>query len=429
MKFSDVESTTFHIDMNSCFCSAEQQANPLLRGKPIAVVAYLSPGACIVSPSIEAKRFGVETGMRLREGKALCPQLQCMMPDPEKYRYVNRKFLQIYQHYTDRVTPLSIDEFAIQMDKTPAVESLKNKGITTSQAMYRIGLEIKKKIREEFDWMRVSIGFGPNRFLAKMASNLKKPDGLNEISKNNIIEILSKMELEQIKGIKRGYGGRLRAFGIRTPLQFFNASEEELKKAFWSINGLYWWKMLHGYEDARDFGRKSFGNSHALYVPYLARDPKLHQVLMQLVLKMGFRLRRGGYSASGIHVATLFDDFTYWHKGKKLLGSVTDSRKLYEEALLLLYKGPRKHIRTLAVSCHYLEKPQAVQLSLFENNEKQHNVEQAIDKITNRWGHNTVTPATLLNLDRRVLDRVPFGAVKELEEMLFEEEITGELND
>ena len=426
MQFSSLESTLFHIDMNSCFCSAEQQANPLLRGRPIAVCAYLSPGACIISPSIEAKRMGVETGMRMRDGKALCPQLYCLMPDPEKYRFINRKFLQIYQEYTDRVTPLSIDEFAIQMDKSPALEMRKGRGMSTTQAMFDIGLEIKRKIREEFDWMRVSIGYGPNRFLAKMASNLRKPDGLNEISKHNIVDVLSRMELEDIKGIKNGYGGRLRAAGIRTTLQFLFSSPDKLKEAFKSVNGLYWWNMLHGYEDARDFDRKSFGNSHALYEPYLARDPRLEQVLMQLVLKMGFRLRKAGYSASGIHVSALFDDFSFWHKGKKLMGSITDSRKLYEEAILVLQQGPRKHIRTLSVSCHYLDKPQAVQLSLFENNERQHKVELALDKITNRWGHNTVTPATMLNLDRRVLDRVPFGAVKELEEFLFQEAISGE---
>lgn len=423
MEFSDVESTTMHIDMNSCFCSAEQQANPLLRGKPIAVCAYLSPSACIISPSIEAKARGVETGMRIRDGKALCPELYCMMPDPSKYRFINRKFFQIFQYYTDKVTPLSIDEFAIQFDKSPSIEGLKNKNLTTSQAMYKIGLQIKQRIRKEFDWMRVSIGYGPNRFLAKMASNLKKPDGLNEICRNNILDILSKMSLEDIKGIKGGNGGRLRRYGITTPVEFLEASESDLTQAFQSVNGLYWYQRLHGFEpDTREFDRKSFGNSHALYEPYLPADKRLHQVLMQLVLKMGYRLRHAGFSAGGIHIGCLYDDYTYWHKGIKLGGSIIDSRDLYDESLRLLMIGPQKHIRTLSVSCHYLSQPQIVQQQLFCNNERKYKVTVALDKITERWGHNVVTPATLLNLDRRVLDRVPFGAVKELEEFLFQEE-------
>lgn len=427
MYFADVESTTFHIDMNSCFCSAEQQANPSLRGKPIAVVAYLSPGACIISPSYEAKERGVETGMRIRDGKALCPELHCMMPDPGKYRYINRKFFQIYQYYSDKVTPLSIDEFAIQMEKTPSLEGLQQKGFTTSQAMRKIGLQIKQRIRKEFSWMKVSIGYGPNRFLAKMASNLKKPDGLNEINKHNIVNVLSAMSLEDIKGIKGGNGGRLRRYGITTPLEFFDASTADLTQAFQSINGLYWWQRLHGEEpDSREFDRKSFGNSHALYEPYMPSDYRLHQVLMQLVFKMGFRLRRGGYSASGIHIGCLYSDYTYWHKGVKLGGSIIDSRDLYNEALRVLLMGPLKHIRTLSVSCHYLTQPQKIQQELFCNNERKHNLTAALDRISNKWGHLAVTPATLLNLDRRVLDRVPFGAVKELEELLFQEDIIRE---
>ena len=425
MVFSDVPSYTMHIDMNSCFCSAEQEANPLLRGKPIAVCAYLSPSACIISPSIEAKAMGVETGMRIRDGLALCPNLKCMMPDPAKYRFVNRKFLQVYQYYTASITPLSIDEFCLGFENAPLMSGYKSKNVSTSLAMYEIGLQIKQRIKKDFNWMRVSIGYGPNRFLAKMASNLKKPDGLNEISQHNILDIVGKMQLEDIKGIKGGNGGRLRRFGINTPLQFFQASQSDLTQAFQSVNGLYWWQRLHGYEpDAREFDRKSFGNSHALYKPYVRTERPLHQILMQLVLKTGYRLRRAGFSASGIHVSCLYADYTYWHQGKKLGGAMVSSQELYQEAMRVLEVSPVKPIRTLAISCHYLTKPQNVQQTLFTNNQRVHNLTIAMDKITERWGHNTIGPATLLNLDRRVLDRVPFGAVKELEEMLFEEEIS-----
>lgn len=416
-----------HIDMNSCFCSVEQQANPLLRNKPIAVVAYLSPGACILTASIEAKRCKVETGMRIRDGKALCPQLICMMPDPPKYRHINRKFLQIFQHYTDQITPLSIDEFAIHFQKSPVLITYKKQGHTTSQAMYKIGKEIKQKINNQFDWMKVSIGFGPNRFLAKMASNLQKPDGLNEISKQNIIQVLQKMELEDIKGIKHGNGTRLRMAKIHTTMKFFEASSDELVSAFRSIVGHHWWMRLHGYEpDTREFPRKSFGNQHALYTAYYSTDHNLHQVLCQITMKIGFRIRKAGYSAQGINVGCLFDDYTYWHESHKTTRSLTSDRDIYNEALQVLLKCPHKKIRTLSASCHYLNDNQASQESLFEDNERKHNLTVALDKITNRWGPNSVTPATLLKLERRVLDRVPFGAVKELEEILFQDDITTE---
>lgn len=427
MEFSNADSTTMHIDMNSCFCSIEQQANPLLRNKPIAVVAYMSPGACILTASIEAKRFGVETGMRIKDGKLLCPQLICMMPDPPKYRYANRKFLQFFQQYTDQIAPLSIDEFAIDFSSSPTLYAFNDKGLTTSQAMHKIGLGIKEKINDQYDWMKVSIGFGPNRFLAKMASNLQKPDGLHEISKQNILQVLQKMELEDIKGIKQGNGTRLRSYGINTALKFFYASQNDLKQAFRSIVGYYWWMRLHGYEpDKREFPRKSFGNQHALFTAYYPTDHQLHQVLCQITMKIGYRIRKAGYSAQGINVACLFDDYTYWHESHKTTHTLTADNDIYKEALHVLLKCPNKRIRTLSASCHYLNEYQATQELLFENNERKHNLMNALDKITNRWGSNTVTPATLLNLERKVLDRVPFGATKELEEFIFQENISSE---
>lgn len=419
-----------HIDMNSCFCSVEQEANHLLRGKPIAVCAYISPSACIISPSIEAKKMGVETGMRIREGLALCPQLQCMMPDPAKYKYVNRKFLQIYQYYTSDITPLSIDEFALHFENTPTLWGLTKKGLSVSDAMVQIAVQIKQRIRDEFEWMKVSVGIGPNRFLAKMASNIQKPDGLHEINKENILAILSKMQLEDIKGIKKGNGSRLRRYGITTPIQMFDASKTDLTKAFQSVNGLYWWQRLHGYEpDSREFDRKSFGNSHALYKPYLPHEKPLRQILLQLVLKMGYRLRHAGFSASGIHLSCLYADYSYWHQGKKLGGSVLSSNVLFEEACRLLDASFPKPIRTIAVSCHYLTQPQMVQQDLFSNNDRVQKLSDVIDRITERWGHNTVAPASLLGLERKVLDRVPFGAVKELEEFMFDDGISAQQYD
>ena len=102
-----------HIDLNSCFATIEQQANPLLRGKPVVVAAYDTPNACIVAPSIEAKRLGIHTGMRVREAWLLCREIIVRMPDPPKYRDVHQKFCKIFKDYSPDVTPKSIDEAVI----------------------------------------------------------------------------------------------------------------------------------------------------------------------------------------------------------------------------------------------------------------------------------------------------------------------------
>ena len=101
--------TIMHIDLNSAFATVEQQANPLLRGKPIAVAAYTTPNGCVVSPSMEAKKFGVKVGMTVREARLCCPQINVLAPDPHKYRAVHQRFSKIFRDYSPDVVPKFID--------------------------------------------------------------------------------------------------------------------------------------------------------------------------------------------------------------------------------------------------------------------------------------------------------------------------------
>jgi DNA polymerase IV len=107
-----------HVDLNSCFATIEQQANPLLRGKPIVVAAYDTPNGCVVAPSIEAKRYGIKTGMTVRDARLLYPRVIVRTPDPSKYRFVHLQFRKIFQDYSPDVTPKSIDEAVIDLTYT-----------------------------------------------------------------------------------------------------------------------------------------------------------------------------------------------------------------------------------------------------------------------------------------------------------------------
>src|SRR3990167_9998588 len=111
-----------HIDLNSCFATIEQQANPHLRGLPIAVAAYTTPRGCILAPSIEAKRFGVKTGMQVREGKSLCPHLLILPSDPPKYRFVNQALTKLFNEYTPAVSIRSIDEMLLNFPQFPPLK-------------------------------------------------------------------------------------------------------------------------------------------------------------------------------------------------------------------------------------------------------------------------------------------------------------------
>lgn len=411
LSFNRNPSTLMHIDLNSCFATIEQQANPLLRGKPVAVAAYNSPGGCILAASYEAKRLGVQTGLRVKEGKMLCPDLIIKEPDVHKYRNVHLSLKQLLGEYTNDVSPKSIDEFVLNLEGYPAY----------SRGMEKVAQEIKRRIKQEIgDWLTVSIGMGPNRFLAKTAAGLHKPDGLDEINFRNVGSIYRNLELEDLNGIARQNRLRLHSAGIFTVAQMFAASITKLKAAFRSVLGYYWYVKLKGFEiDDVDFERKSFGNSYALPKPFKTSE-ELSPLLVKLVEKAAFRMRRGGYMSQGAHLSVVFRDHTYWHKGVKTRQVLFDSRAMYQEIARLHTHCPyHKPVAQLAVSFFNLSPKKDLQLDLFGQTVRQEQLTQALDHVTHRWGKFVITPARMLSAKQAVPDRIAFGGVKELEEYLF----------
>jgi len=407
--FNPESPTVMHIDLNSCFATVEQQANPHLRGKPVAVVAYTSPGGCILAPSVEAKRLGVGVGMRVRDGKQICPGLIILPTDPWKYRSVHLSLRRILSDYTNNLTPKSIDEFVLNLKGYPSM----------SKGMMGIGKEIKERIRQEVgEWITVSVGISSNYFLAKLASSLHKPDGLDEISKNNYNNIYRRLNLSDLSGIKFRNTTRLNSVGIFSVLDFYNAPLWKLKAAFKSITGYYWYLRLRGWEiDDFESVRKSYGNSYALPKALITPE-ELSPILTKLVEKMGFRLRQAGYRAKGVHLGVSYRDWSFWHKGVSFPRALYDSREIYKKAFRLMYMSPyKKPVRELAVSTFGLLKSKNSQLELFYNVEKNENLVEACDEINERWGNYTLTPAKMFLSDKSyVPDRIAFGGVKELEE-------------
>lgn len=409
LEFNKKEPTIMHLDLNSCFASIEQQANPLLRGKPVAVAAYTSPGGCIVAPSVEAKKLGVRVGMRVKDGKMLVPELVVLPPDPNKYRAVHLKFKKLLGSYTDKISPKSIDEFVLDFEGSPSFA--KGFGRAGLRVMVQIAQQIKERIKIEIgDWLRVSVGIAPNRWLAKTGAGLHKPDGLDVIDKNNFLEVFMGLKLEDLCGIKSNNAARLNQMGIFSVVDFWAADAYKLKAAFGSITGYYWYLRLRGFEvDDVVFGRKSYGNSYALPKP-LSMPEELAPILQKLVFKMGMRMRRAGYRGGGVHVGMLYRDFSWWHHGHKQPVSIFDSRDIYKEAKRILVSAPyRKPVHTLSVSCFDLEKQEATQTTLLDDVLKKESLGEAVDKVNERWGNFVLTPALMMGTSDLVQDRVVFG--------------------
>ena len=398
-----------HVDLNSCFATIEQQANPLLRGKPIVVAAYNSPNGCVVAPSIEAKRYGIKTGMTVRDAKLLYPPVIVRTPDPAKYRAVHVAFKKIFQDYSPDVTPKSIDEAVIDFTDTYALHN---------RSLVAIGKEIKRRFRQEIgEWMVCSIGISTNRFLAKLAASLEKPDGLTMIDHANVLAVYNRVGLLDLSGINTRYQARLNAQGIFTPMEFYRASLDTLKKqVFQSILGYYWFLRLRGYEiDQVDFGRKSFGNTYALGKQ--TNEPReLARLLMKLCEKTGRRLRKAGFTAQGVHVSCVYTDFSFWHTGRKVDIPLYTTREIYLKALRLLNQsGYTKQVRNLAVSVYALVPQQSEQLEMFTS--RSHAVAAAMDRINDKYGEFVITPALMMGMDDTIIDRIAFGGVKGLEEL------------
>lgn len=422
LPFNPKPSTILHIDLNSCFATIEQQANPHLRGKPVAVAAYTAPSGCILAPSIEAKRFGVQTGMRVKDGKALCPSLIVLPSDPWKYRNVHLGLRKILKDYTNDFNPKSIDEFVLNLEGTPSLRSGLRLGEPPgSERIFEVGREIKKRIKKEVgEWLMTSVGIAPNRFLAKTASSIHKPDGLDEINKDNYLEIYENLELTDLCGIKMRNAARLNSMGIYSVLDFYKAPIWRLKAAFSSIVGYYWYVRIHGYEiDDAAFARRSYGNSYALPASTRTRRgrPKplvtpgeIAPILTKLVEKMGSRLRRAGYKASGVHLAVTYRDGSYWHKAVTYPKVFFDSRDFYKEAFAIFCRSPyKKPVRDIAVSCFNLLASVQTQLDLFEDIEKKQKLVKAVDEVNENWGDFVVTSARMLTALDAVPDRIAFG--------------------
>lgn len=405
LKFSPTSPAVMHLDLNSCFASVEQQANPLLRGRPIAVAAYVSPGGCILAASVEAKIYGVKTGMRVKEGQLLCPHLHIMESDPEKYRQVHLRFRKLLGNYTNEVVPKSIDEFVLDLS------DLLNSGFNLED----VAREIKQRIKNEIgDWLRVSVGIGPNRFLAKTAAGLHKPDGLDTIDKNNYLAVYQKLKLTDLCGIAGHNAARLNRVGIKTVEEFASADIQTLHCAFGSIAGYYWYLRLRGFEiDDVEFGRKSYGNSYALPKPFIT-EAELTPILSKLIEKTTYRLRKGGYTTRGVHLAILYRDGSYWHQGLTV-PEIFAGSDVYRYAHQLLCRSPhRKPVRNLAISCFNLRKQGDTQLVLFENVLKKKKLTRAVDKIKRLYGQYILASALMLPAKENVPDRIAFGGVSEL---------------
>ncbi len=394
-----------HVDLNSAFATIEQQARPRLRGRPVAVINRRTEHTAIVTASYEAKVNGVKVGMKFREAALLAPGLIAVESDPVKYRFVYKKLLAILSDYSPQTVMKSIDEGVIDF------HCLVNK-----RPMIDIGYEIKQRLKDEVGCaMRCNVGIGPNRFLAKTAAGLHKPDGLDEINHTNLRATLATLKLVDLTGIAQHNQARLNAVGIDTPLQFLDSDPVTLQKVvFKSIVGLQWHQRLRGFEvDDRTSNVKRVGRQYVLEHRDLSKQQIVAR-LHHLCESVGSRLRAQQKVARGVYVYVRTGDRRYWHASRMCQLPFYSDSAVYSLAEQLFRRAP-DDIREIGIHCYELSDDNEPQMSLFGDTlAREHQLVDALDAINQRYGERTLHSADTLSTGEYVKQKIPFGSVRYL---------------
>lgn len=378
-----------HIDMNAFFASVEQRADPFLQSRPIAVVGSKRRGV-VLSPSYEARAFGVRTGMQYHEARALCPAITLVPADPGKYAYACKRLIRIWERFTPLVELFSIDEAFLDVTGCDAIFG----------DAVQIALKIKELVWEE-ERLTCSIGIAPNKLLAKLGSDMVKPDGLVLISAEDVPEVMADLPVKELCGIGPSTSDALAAMGIRTCGELGNASVGELTARF-GVMGSRLRNMGRGLDDVpvstvtrqEEETARSVGHSMTLNEDCADRE-LLERHILQLAEKVGRRMRRGGYRGRSVSITLRYSDFTTFSRQRRMPRALCHGPDVFAAAIEIFRKVRlERPVRLLGVSVSALEQKED-QVPLFDLERKRSITSLAMDRINDRYGEFTVTWGTL----------------------------------
>lgn len=393
------------LDMNSFFASVEQQVQPPLRGKPVGIAPFTGGTGCIIAASKEAKERGVKIG-RISDMKKLCPDIKIIESRPALYMIYHKEIKKVIESFTPYFTPLSIDEFILHL--TPKEQNY--------NSAVKLGQSLKGAIREKIgDYLTCSVGIGPSKFLAKMAGERKKPDGLTVVQLSGLEKFYANLSLLDITGINYRLQYLLNFHKIYSPIDFFNCSVTRLRQIL-NHPGRLWYYRLRGYEvDDVVTKSKTIGHSHVL-APELRTKMGAESVIRKLIFKAGKRLRDEKYWATGVYICVYFYGDTKkrissrsFSQSKKTT-SFCDTKSFSDHVFSLLKKCNWQGIPSyVSVASFGLVRMAGEQISLLSEIEKQKSLSKTIDLINDQFGPSTIFPASMFLGRGSAPDRISFG--------------------
>lgn len=405
------------LDMNSYFARCEQQTNFWLRGRPVGVCVYTGRYGCVISPSVEAKKAGIKTGMRLNEALKICPDLIPLESNPARYREFHIQIIKILQRYSQDVIPKSIDEAIVNFEKYKLIHP----------DLVAVAHQIKKEIYTSVgDWLSCSIGIAPNAFLAKLASDFVKPNGLTIITPENIDQKLAELTLRDLPGIGANMELRLQRAGITTPLQMRYAGPERLKMIFKSIEGIYWHYRLNFIEtNISTHPYRGMGAQRQLSAENRSNAEFVDQVFITLCLTLEKRMVKHEYYCKTVGFVVKYTDNTRWEDSFSLKNPIQDGMSLIAllrkrmknfEELTSTSAVLNNHISSIGVHITNFVDNGDMMYSLFEDIDQQKTVRKTLYSIKDKFGSSKLIRAAELNDGKVLKDVIGFGSVKDLTE-------------
>jgi DNA polymerase-4 len=375
------------IDMDAFFASVEQKVNPKLRGKPIGVIG--SGGRTVITTrSYEARKYGVKTGMNIYEAKKLCPDLILVVGDDKKYAHTCKELSVIYNRYTPDIEIYSIDEAFLD--------------VTTTHHLFgdpmAIGSSIKKEVKDKFG-INCTVGIAPNILMAKLASDIAKPDGLKWIKPEDTETFLKDLPVKELWGIGSATTERLEQLGIRTCGELGKAPASLLRNKF-GIIGETLKHMGQGRCDrpliVKEEEPKSIGHSMTLPDDISNREA-LKAELLKLSSMVGRRARHHGFAGKKISLTIRYADFETFTKQITLQAPSNSTHEIYHNASDILNSIKLvKKVRLIGVSISQLMRENEDQMTLFNDDAKAKSMLKAVDSLNDKYGDFTVTWAAYL---------------------------------
>ena len=394
----DMSRTILHVDMDAFFAAVEQRDHPEYRGKPVIVGADPRNGkgrGIVATCSYEARKFGIHSAQPISEAWRLCPQGIYVHPEMNKYARASERMLAVLLEFTDLVEQVSIDEAFLD--------------VTGSSRLLGSGVEIARKIKERIHQdqrLTASVGVAANKFVAKVASDLRKPDGLVVVEPGHEEAFLAPLEIRRLWGVGAKTEAQLHRIGVREIGQLARLERADLIRRL-GKSGEHLWQLAHGIDDrvvSPEEGFKSIGHEITFDRDTADRE-LLHDTLLGLAEKVAQRLRSHGASGRTITVKLREADFSTFTRRVTLSKPADTTEKIFPVAwkLMQLLIRTGKLVRLIGIYASNLATPEdAGQLQLFDSiPEKDRRLASALDSITHRYGDGAITRATLVTTKKQ----------------------------